>query len=73
MHDICLQSELSDATDLQLDHHRRYERNLEIARKAGEMRGSGRERDSSESYEGCGNSQGDASITMRRDAAHRGV
>src|ERR1035438_2072944 len=60
------------AADLPLDH-RRYERNLEIARKAGEIRGSGRGRDSSESYERCGRMRGGARITMRRDAAHDDV
>jgi hypothetical protein len=60
------------AADLPM-HHRRYERILEIARKAGRIRGSGRGRDSSESYERCGNPLGGARLTMRRDAAHRGV
>jgi len=57
------------ATDLPL-HHRRDERNLEIPRKAGRIRGSGRARNPLESYEGRGKPQPGAKFTMLGDGAH---
>ena len=60
------------AVDLPLDH-RRYERNLEIARKVGWIRGSGRTRDLSESNERHGTAQQNANFTMIRDGEHNGA
>jgi hypothetical protein len=60
------------ATDLPV-HHRRDERNLEIPRKAGRIRGSSRARNPLESYEGRGKPQPGAKFTMLGDGAHNVV